>query len=288
MDKIAFISSSGRRILLNGENGFSVMERVGFYSPRDKYITFKTPYVAGERVKLIDAEVRELSIGLTINSKSHAKLKGKIRELSSVFNSINGQGQLLVWDDYGYGRRAIDVYCKEGMGLEIKPDRTTDTTQTAVISLIAHDPYWYDYDPIEYLYTPSISTGTFFPFFPLRLSPDNVSYTMTIANNGDVKAYPVWRINGPGVDPVLKNNTTGEYIGITVTLAAGEYIDIDTRIGHKSIVKNGVTNYYSCKTAGSAFWAVDPGNNIVVVSMSDTDVAVSSIHLIFRQRYGSC
>lgn len=85
--------------------------------------------------------------------------------------------------------------------------------------------------------------------------------TITAVNNGNAEAYPTITFNGPLNNPRLYNRAVGREMALTHVLAAGEQIVIDMR--EKTIIQGGTTNQIAKKTAGSKWWWLAPGDNVL-------------------------
>ena len=71
---------------------------------------------------------------------------------------------------------------------------------------------------------------------PESLIAANLTYT------GTWLEYPTLTLNGPLINPTIRNLTTEEKITLNITLIAGESIEIDLRYGVKTVTKNDGTN----------------------------------------------
>lgn len=141
-----------------------------------------------------------------------------------------------------------------------------------------------------------VGIAPFFPFFPLDLNASTLrarvypgagipAVNPVITNTGDVEAWPVWTIRGPGRDVSLSNTTTGETLNMTVTLEEGDEVTIDTRPGYKSVDLGGANIYYSLDLAsGSSLWPLATGPNDLDIRMGDVS-AESSIELAYKRRF---
>ncbi|MET7890014.1 phage distal tail protein [Streptomyces mirabilis] len=72
-----------------------------------------------------------------------------------------------------------------------------------------------------------------------------------VTNGGDVAAWPQLRIDGPVTNPKVWVVETGRYLQLQTNLAAGEWIDIDTRPGTRWVLRNGSGNAAPALTSGS-------------------------------------
>ncbi|MGW1801588.1 phage distal tail protein [Streptomyces sp. NPDC001984] len=72
-----------------------------------------------------------------------------------------------------------------------------------------------------------------------------------VTNHGDVTAWPTLRIDGPVTNPKVWVVETGRYLQLQISLAAGEWIDIETRPGTRWVLRNGSGNAATALTSGS-------------------------------------
>lgn len=121
--------------------------------------------------------------------------------------------------------------------------------------------------------------------FPLQMAEEEPvvfgvkieSRTIVINNSGDVSTGMIFTItaNGTVENPTVTNITTGESFTINKTLAQGEIVVINTRIGSKSIrggTAGGMTNYFRYKTLQSKWIQLRKGlNDIRYSATSGTD-----------------
>lgn len=90
--------------------------------------------------------------------------------------------------------------------------------------------------------------------------------TTTIVNDGNESAPVRIRFTGPMVNPFIKNRTTSEVIRITRMIRQGEYLEIDTEPGRRSIrlFTNGAEhNGMHYLDLVSSFWQLAPGENVI-------------------------
>ena len=90
--------------------------------------------------------------------------------------------------------------------------------------------------------------------------------TTTIVNDGNENAPVRIRFTGPMVNPYIKNKTTDAVIRITQMIQQGEYLEIDTEPGKRSIrlFQNGAErNGMHYLDLASTFWQLAPGENLV-------------------------
>ncbi|MEV0370612.1 hypothetical protein AB0I10_12390 [Streptomyces sp. NPDC050636] len=76
---------------------------------------------------------------------------------------------------------------------------------------------------------------------PIRVTSGNPSGQTRpgwVTNNGDVDAHPVITVHGPCANPVITHVETGRSIDLPVTLAAGQWVRVDTRPGQIRVTRD--------------------------------------------------
>lgn len=245
--------------------------RKGAFMPPVRRAEDNIPYANGSRVKYQTLGPREVDFPFFIKGTSEDDLRLRLRALLSRFNPLDDAGRIRVTRPDGTRRELICRY-QQGMEL-VEDDRNYGVTYAkAIATFRANDPIWYDVDPISSTY----SSGAEIPFFPgtpFRLTSNAIFATVSgIVNDGDVDAWPVWIIQGPGTDIALRNDDTGEKLEFTsdVELATGESITIDTREGLRTVKLNDGTRLYSKLTGDSQMWPIYRGTNNIRIDMQNT------------------
>lgn len=76
---------------------------------------------------------------------------------------------------------------------------------------------------------PSSTGGLVFPItFPITFSGIVIDGAMTVVNDGTVTAWPTFRIDGPVVQPVIQNDSTGQAMRLDLSLVDGEWLTVNT------------------------------------------------------------
>lgn len=125
----------------------------------------------------------------------------------------------------------------------------------------------------------TIGGGTVPATVPLSLSA-NTGGSLYASNVGSAPAYLTARIAGAVPNPGLRNNTTGKELRLNLTLAAGEYVDIDFK--RKTITDNYGTNRFDKKTGD--WWTLAKGVNEIRF-VSDTYDAGALATLTWQSTY---
>lgn len=105
-------------------------------------------------------------------------------------------------------------------------------------------------------------------------------------NSGEMDTFPIITIRGPITNPEVTNETSGMTLEFSATLGMDDYLFIDTRYGHKTIVDLTGTNQIASLSPESdlATFCLIPGvNRIAVSGTGETYTATTS--LAWQNRY---
>jgi hypothetical protein len=249
----------------------------------------KLPYAPGAALRRISTPPSTIEVPIEIAATTSALLDALLDTVrgwvlpGTELDALPSTVKLRVTRADGAVREIEGVYAG---GLEGDDLAGVETWHDAVLSLFCPDPYWSDAvdTTVTFTATPPASAA-WFPYYPYNLAPASVFSTQDITNTGQVEAWPVWTINGPCSEPVVRNLTTGEVFALVgLSLAVGDVVTIDTRPRRKSVRRADGTNLWPLASAGSALWPLRPGLNSVRVELVGT-TADSSAVLSYRRRW---
>lgn len=176
-------------------------------------------------------------------------------------------------------RGGVLTVTEDGMSLSsiVRPsgafraDRLGGYTFRWQMQLTAPDPRKYG-PALEQTTTMGASTGGLaFPMaFPLAFGAA-AGGSVAIGNDGTVKSWPVVRIAGPVVNPRILNPTTGDEFRIALTLAAGEYLDIDTAA--RTVLLQGTASRRALVSTTGEWLPVAPGGATFTCSADTYDAS---------------
>jgi len=244
---------------------------------------FAPPFGLGEResvaregalLQRVRAQPRDVSLPLLVSGDD---LRGGWRELMRVANPLSGD--VRVRFSYGDGSsrtltgRVSDVSAAEDAASAGPSWLRTDVT------LRCHDPFWLS-DVEELVF--DLSPSPWFPMPPYEITSGLVAGTVSIDNDGDAPAWPLWRIRGPG-GPF--SATLGDHVLLVDrVLDIGETVEVDTRPGRKTVVDGDGVNRYPDLDDHAELWPLPPGRSDVLVSMPDGTDA-TRLTLSFQRRH---
>jgi hypothetical protein len=115
-------------------------------------------------------------------------------------------------------------------------------------------------------------TGFGAPFgAPIGFGGAGAGGDVTVTNDGDLAARPVLTISGPVLNPVVRNNTTGEELRFGIDVAAGDFLTVDTAA--RTVLLNGTANRRNALLQGSRWPRVAPGSNTFQFRAASSDPA---------------
>ena len=280
---VTWVDVDGTETTLSQQDTITVLlGRQGAYMPPFRVVEEVVPEQAGTRLRMCLADAREVDLPVQIRGADAHSIRTSLRGFMRSMNPLDGDGTLKV---QGPGGDVRELTCRliDGLTGDESQDNQGVTFLNAVLVFRAVDPYWYASSASVADYTVS-TPATFFPFFPMRLSSGTIFADTSVANGGDVEAWPVWTIQGPGSDPVLRNLTTGKIISMTHTVGGGETVTIDTRVGTKTVTGNDGTNLFNTMSSTSSLWSLGKGTTSIRLEMTDA-TADSYVRLSYTPRY---
>lgn len=181
--------------------------------------------------------------------------------------------------------RELEGVCTGGLDDSDTLEAMGTTWQDLVLSLTCVDPYPRDASATVYTFTSGLGIRSWWPYWPYDLTPSAVFAQEVITNSGQIEAWPIWTITGPGSDPTLTNLTTGEVLALSgLTLAAGDVVTIDTSEGVKTILNQNGVNLWPYATLASEMWPLGVGTNSIRVQMAGA-TGSSAVALSYRRRW---
>lgn len=262
------------------------MEFTNRFMPPVKFDADGVPGQPGEVFREVEHGTREFGVVFDVVASGESNTRAAIRAMVKKLDPKKGPGRFRVTSPVG-DQREITCRYSGGAGLVEKVgDDSGPDWQQFPTTFLAHDPYWYDTSPIEQTFTITADAPNFFPILPIHLAASELAVVSSTDNSGDVEAWPVWTITGPGSGIKLSNLTTGRFTWLpSLVLAAGQVLVIDSNPGAKSVFVDGSVNAYPALSNDSSLWPFDIGMNGVSLEMSGADNAVSELSMRYYRRY---
>lgn len=204
--------------------------------------------------------VRDLDIPLDIKGRTQVEFDSYVSRLSSM---LSAQCTLGIHDmfDAAWTMPVVRVG-----GGEFAQGTQQARSLQYVVTLRATDPYWASATPTTLIVgAPTVPEVFVDHFMHLPLIASQAIGTVQVNNTGDVKAYPIWTIYGPGNTVILASGTSGDSLTWTGTLAIGDRLVVDMKAG--TIVNGAGANQYALLSTAPRFWALPPGLSTITASM---------------------
>jgi len=143
----------------------------------------------------------------------------------------------------------------------------------ATIELVATDPAVYANTESGGSSTlPSAGGGMTFPETPpITFGAVSTGGTITAVNGGSFATDVTFRIDGPADNPRIESLTAGQTIAVNISLAAGEYLLIDTK--SRTVLLGGTTSRYSLLDSTSRWFTLAPGSNEITFRATTSTAA---------------
>ena len=249
-------------LVLDQFAGFAIQSLdLGF--PSVRAVVNDAPDVSGtlDTTALFGARTITVPLKLTRRAPSDS-LEGLRRRLKAYLAPALRSTMFVTLDD-GVERRATVRGSNFSGGLD-KPNRATVVAQWVAPSGIFESSTLYTVDVLAGGSGAELGRSydlTFDRTYPAS----SVIGSRAVVNAGDVDAFPMIKIYGPCTNPVVSNMTQSKSLTFSgLTIAAGDYLEIDTRA--KTIRTNSLaasSQYSKLVFPSSKWWTLSPGSNTV-------------------------
>ncbi|OLS34458.1 phage tail protein [Alkalihalophilus pseudofirmus] len=279
MQKIVYTNSRGESITISQTQPYILSFLDGTGGSGTDVQMQKSPGQDGSGFLDVLLDSRPLNVEVTIIGEDIFSYREK---MSRVFNPKLGEGLL----QYYYGSNLKEIKCAVDLAPVFpsgKENRGVNF-QKAMFALVAPNPYWTSPSITE---EPTFQPLFQFPFegeFEMGIQRDQ----RIIMNNGDAAAPLQIEFNGPAVNPIIMNNTTGEFIKVNRTLGEDEFMRIDTddaNVKVEFVAADGtVTNVLNWIDLESEFFKLVVGENDIEYS-ADSDIQGAIVNISYRKLY---
>lgn len=222
---------------------------------------------------------RDMDFPLLILGRSREELKSLLSRLAVM---VSKPAKLVFVDERG-DEWTTDVVRVGGGDYTYGTDTTGEDELMLVLTLRAGDPFFTSTRVQSQRISNDSAIGllTGHSLTELRLSSAQNMGTVTLVNNGDAKAYPVWKLVGPGTN-FSAVSSNGEILTWSGTLAQGETLTIDTKAG--TVVDGKGANRYAGLARRPQMWAIPGGTTTADIVFNGTTPGASSVTVQWQAR----
>lgn len=239
--------------------------------------TVKVPQHMGAHFRYARHDERLVSLPVVLPGPTDGR--DELRRWARVLDPAAGEGTLTVVQGRHAGRQLVCCY---EAGLETYAEEFPMLGLTE-LAFHAADPYWQDSVENQVVATLDNTTHTWFPMLPLILGASDAFASVVANNTGDVDAWPIITVNGPGEELSIINETTGMRWDFDGVIAAGSQLVVDTRPGMKSVRLNGV-NAFGRLAQDSSLWPIVRGPNRVTIDFANITTA-TIVRFAWRKKW---
>ncbi|MFE9850350.1 phage tail family protein [Streptomyces sp. NPDC005576] len=284
MPKVSFTDPAGAvTMLTDWENGWLLQPGAkGLDMPSYAMTQDESPGIDGYEVRQVRAQGKTITLPVAFWAQdSRAAYLARRRTLIRSLNPKRGAGTLTLTQPDG-SSRSINVLYTDGMEGDESLDAAGARWCITALVFAAPSPYWTGGEvATEWR---NGTGGDFYPFLPLTVGDSQVLGSVTVDNDGDDDAYPIWTIQGPATSATLTNTTTGQSLVLTRTLTGTDTVVIDTRERRQTALLNGVTNLWPNLSDDSTLWPLEPDRNDLTLTVAGS-TSTTSVRMTYQPRY---
>lgn len=251
---------------LNSHDGFGITDFTDTYvDPPGGHGSYWYDTRMDAKVVTVDFDMHEAGV---------VERQGRRRDIVALLNPLLGVGTLRLEQVNGVIR---EMKCKLAERFSMPTDQFKGAGgMQYVVRFKSHGvPALYDPTVVSYALSPSLSGNFTFPWsFPRVFAQSGIYSAPAINNAGDIDTPVHITLMGPMINPLFRNNTTGEQLSLTgLTLVAGQQLDIDTDPSNLVVQINGADAWQYVDSA--QFWMLKPGTNNLTLDIGGSSVATT-------------
>lgn len=195
-------------------------------------------------------------------SRGSATVAASIDELAAKFRPLRDSTIPFAW--WRWGDASPRVLYVRPRRAEWDADHelwTLGMRDDIPLELYAPDPRWYSLaEHLASLSPPSPEAGRTYPrTYPMAFG-GGTGGIATLTNAGSLPTHPTITIHGPATNPRLENVTTGRTLELAITVADGEFLEVD--MYEHTVLLGGTASRYNAVTSAD-FWPLVKGANEV-------------------------
>lgn len=284
MPQVSFTDPAGTVTKLSDwENGWLLQPGAkGLDMPAYAFLQDESPGIDGYALRDVRAQGKEVILPMAFwMNDNRAAYLARRRAFIKSLNPKRGVGTLTLTQPDG-DTRTIGAYYASGMEGDESLDAAGERWCINAITFGVPSPYWTGAGvSIEWK---AGASGTFLPFLPLTVGDSQALGAVTVDNDGDDVAYPVWTVTGPATTISLINDSSGDNLVLPRTLSSSDTVVIDTRERRQTALLNDTTNLWPDLTDDSTLWPLQEGVNNLTLTVAGSGDA-TRVRMTYQPRY---
>jgi len=281
----------GVEYILDDETYCYFIGHSGFGMPGISRIEERSPMQDGITDLGFRLEARTLILVLAIKGKTPEEFYTKRSNLINMFVPSNIAGTVKL--SVGSITREISGHVVSGLEFDLSDNNPL--YQKAAVAIRCGNPTWYDPNGKAVTFNLGGGEGTgIIPMeVPYTVGASELNITKSIVYAGNFKTFPIIRIYGAITNPRIVHQQTGYELSFPgVSIGSGDYYEIDTRFGYKTVKdQDGVSKIFELSnesdltlfTIGSKPEIAD-GVNTFTVTGSAVDI-LTTVEIVYYDRY---
>lgn len=233
-DLLVEVIAGGVAHTINDGTFYGLMGWVGLGMAPATRLTNRSPMQDGVSDVGFRLTPRRFALRIDLRAGSFVDHFTRRQEITSWFKPTVGALTIRITEPSG-AVRCIDCHVAAGLGFDSAS--MVGFEQEEVVELVAPTPVFYD--PTGKAQVFALGGGGAFAVpmaVPVSVGASTIDSVQVISYVGTWKSEPVVRIVGPLTNPVITNVTTGEVLSFNgFAIAGGDYYEIDTRFGRKTV-----------------------------------------------------
>jgi hypothetical protein len=223
--------------------------------------------------------VRQLDLPVTVIGTDRGDVESKLRRLNKVLQDAQGATKISATYSDGPVLQLSAHYVSGAEGS--RGENGGMTWQRILLSFQAPNPFWQSSVSESFTITSGNTGRGLLPnLAKLLVSSSQTLGVISVTNDGDVAAYPVWTVRGPISGLSISDGSLS--FGFDDSVATGETIVINTETG--VVVDDTGTNRYGILSTAPKLFKLNPGNSSLSVIGTDS-TPETQVVLTYSPRY---
>ena len=226
--------------------------------------------------------VRDISLAITVMGIDRADVETKLRRLAKLTQDTLGPTTIsALYSDNS--SLTLEAHYSGGAEGNWNNETTGLVWCRWVMTFQAPQPFWQSADSQTFTVTAGNTGRGLLPqLSKLKVSSSQSFGIVSVTNNADVEAYPIWTIRGPIAGLVITNGT--DSFGFNVTVADGKTYVVDTEAG--TVTDESGANKYSILNPAPKLFPFQPGvSNIEIRATEASTSSATFISCSYSLRY---